>query len=143
MTLMRQARKGNTLTQEPALETSLEQQILAELKELRGRAETQSGQIRDMRTILMGSGEPTGETQYGRIPMLETDVKDLKRDVAKKASATDLAAVKADVETLKMARTSGLAHWNMARVLWALLAGSLIAVLGGAADAVISALLRH
>lgn len=37
------------------------------LQELRGVA----GQVRDLRTILMGSGEPGEETEYGRIKMLE------------------------------------------------------------------------
>lgn len=34
-------------------------------------------QVRDLRTVLMGHGGD-GETPYGRIPMVEADVKDLQ-----------------------------------------------------------------
>lgn len=137
MTLMRQARKGNTIQQEPAVEMSVGPELLLELRAV-------AGQVRDLRTVLMGSGEPTGETQYGRIPMLESDMKETQRDVATKASSAELQLLRVDVDALKSARVTGLAHWSIARVAWTLIAGLIIALAGGGFEAFIAwVLLRH
>lgn len=53
-------------------------QILAELIALRKEMSDElgglRGQVRDLRTVLLGDGE--GETKHGRIPMLEARVDD-------------------------------------------------------------------
>jgi hypothetical protein len=138
VTLQRGVRKGNFLVQEPAVAISLEQQILTEIQGLRGEVQGTRGQIRDMRTVLMGSGEPTGETQYGRIPMLESDMREVKAEVATKASKEELQAVRSDVETLNDARVTGTAQWSVAKVAWAFVAALIIALAGGSCEALIA-----
>jgi hypothetical protein len=75
VTLRRPPKIGNLLT--PSLETSVEQQMLAELRAAVEKIDGVAGQVRDMRNNLMGSGEPDRETSYGRLPMVEATVKAL------------------------------------------------------------------
>lgn len=51
----------------------LDQEILAQLGEVKW-------QIRDLRTVLMGSGD-AGETKHGRLPMVESAVESLQSRV--------------------------------------------------------------
>ena len=47
------------------------------MREVLDQLDEIKGQVRDLRTVLMGHGAD-GETPYGRIPMVEADVKDLQ-----------------------------------------------------------------
>lgn len=67
MTLQKRPRRGNLM--EPSIEVELEQQVLTEIRGV-------AGQVRDIKTILFGTGD-AGETEYGRIPMVEASVKAL------------------------------------------------------------------
>jgi hypothetical protein len=118
VTLQRPPRKGNLLA--PSLETSVELQILSEIQAIRseqqGLREGQEGargQIRDMRTILMGSGEPSGETQYGRIPMVEASVK----------------ALDDRVDVLESNQVKASAYFNSARIFGHIITGCVGAAL--------------
>lgn len=64
MTLQKRPRRGNLL--EPSLETTTELQVLTEIRGV-------AGQVRDIKTILFGTGD-AGETEYGRLPMVEKSV---------------------------------------------------------------------
>jgi hypothetical protein len=94
------------LQERPALEMNTEAQMQFQtLQELRGVA----GQVRDLRTILMGNGE-AGETQFGRIPMLE----------ARMSRAEE------HVKGLHESNVTARAYWNSARIV-----GHLLTALGG------------
>lgn len=51
------------------MDQALAQSILSELKELRSGTDAMKGQIRDLRTVLLGAVE--SETPFGRLPMAE------------------------------------------------------------------------
>jgi hypothetical protein len=83
-------------SQDQSQEVVLEKQILVELGALRG-------QVKDLRTVLMGSGED-GETKFGRLPMVENklDGHELR-----------LAALEAKTARLDLYRdgASGVGRW--------------------------------
>jgi hypothetical protein len=58
-------------------ETVLEQQILSLMQGLTSEVGGLRGQVRDLRTVLMGSGD-NGETAFGRLPMVEKQVAGLE-----------------------------------------------------------------
>ena len=93
---MKAPRKGNLVTPSPSVEVDVEQQILAELQGLKG-------QVRDLRTILMGDGDD-GETAYGRLPMVETKVA---------AHQSEIEALKKEMQTFQFLKTqaAGVGHW--------------------------------
>ncbi len=51
------------------MDLTIEQTILLKLHELQSSSDDLKGQVRDMRTIMMGDGK--GETPFGRLPMVE------------------------------------------------------------------------
>lgn len=110
---------------EPTLDISLEQQILAQLQGLREGQQGTQGQIRDIRTTLMGSGEPSGETQYGRIPMVETAVKGLE----------------GRVDILEDNQLKASAYWNSARWIAGVI-GTVCGTIGAGLIALIEHLVR-
>lgn len=66
--------------QEPTLEDTLEQQILQELQKVSRGQDSLKGQVRDLRMSLMGNGDE-GETEHGRLPIAESEIKEIKSDV--------------------------------------------------------------
>lgn len=106
MTLQRRPRRGNLLEPEtvPALE-----QILHELKSLSDQQSELKGQVRDLRTLLMGSGDGL-ETPDGRLVRMGDRITALERDM----------------DSLRNMKVAASAYWNAGRVL-----GHLVTGLGG------------
>jgi hypothetical protein len=115
------------MQQEVAPQVTVEQQLLTALEALQG-------QVRDLRTNLMGSGEPEHENEHGRLPRAETNIKQNARDVEwlkdSKADAIDLRELKMEVNSLKETRVSATAYLKSAQVVTGLVTG-LIGALGG------------
>lgn len=84
-------------------------EILAEVRGSREELVGLKGQMRDLRTVLMGAGDH-GETQFGRLPMVERQLAALEREVA----------------LLKEMRLTAHTYWSMAAV-----AGHLLTACGG------------
>lgn len=59
----------------------MEQKILAELEKVSAQQGDLKGQVRDLRMSLMGNGD-SGETEHGRLPIAESEIKSLREDVA-------------------------------------------------------------
>src|ERR1700744_3889752 len=119
MTLMRQARKANMMQQEPVVETSLGPELLTELRGV-------AGQVRDLRTMLFGVGEPNApETAQGRLSRQDARIEEAIRK--SETNERDITEIKG---RLNSERASSVAHWNFGKIIWALLAGLAIAMAG-------------
>jgi len=86
---------------EADLDLTVEQAILAELREVRTSSDQLKSQVRDLRTVLMGAAD--GDTQFGRLPMVEKGLKDLDARVA----VLELAHVRAGVYSSVFSKTGG------------------------------------
>lgn len=109
-------------------ETLLEQEILAQLKGLReGFADISRevaglrGQVRDMRSALMGEGEK-GESPFGRLPMVERKVE---------LHSGEIAQLKSDIQPLlaSLASARSLERWG-AGIIGSVIGGILMLVFG-------------
>lgn len=67
------------MKQEATLAMTVEQTILAELRELRESTDELKGQVRDLRTVMLGSQD--GDTAFGRLPMVEDRLSKLYEEV--------------------------------------------------------------
>ena len=90
---------------EPVQEPSLESTILGELQGLRG-------QVRDLRTVLMGTGGE-GETPHGRLPLVEAKVGDHETRI----------------KTLETAQIAVAAYWNSGKIVGHIITGLIGGVL--------------
>lgn len=68
-------------------EALLEQQILATLENVGKEVGGLRGQVRDLRTVLLGAGDG-GETAFGRLPMVENKVAAVEVRVGNLESST-------------------------------------------------------
>ena len=122
----------------PAVEMTLEQQILAELQGLRDDVAGARGQFRDLRVMLMGSGEEDVETQHGRLSIMDRRLD--KHETRIEANETGIAE-------LKSARSSNdastKAFWTMGRLIWAFVSAFAISSAGGVVSAFVGYLLRR
>jgi len=67
------------MKQEATLAMTVEQTILLELRELRESTDELKGQVRDLRTVMLGSQD--GDTAFGRLPMVEDRLSKLYEEV--------------------------------------------------------------
>lgn len=85
-------------------ETAMEQQILLLVQGLKSELSEFRGQMRDLRVVLMGTGED-GETAFGRLPMVE-----------KKQSEHEgrIATLESEIRPLKTSRENalGAGRWS-------------------------------
>lgn len=127
MALVRQPRKRNMLQQEPIVETSLGPQLLTELQGV-------AGQVRDLRTMLFGVGDPAApETAQGRLSRQDSRI-----DAVEKKAETnerDIGELKGRINN---AQVSAAAYWSFARVVWAFIAAFIVALVGGGFEALIT-----
>jgi hypothetical protein len=110
------------LTPAIQVEQSLELQILAELRELRRSSESTGGQLRDLKSMLVGTADGAVELPHGRLVRLE--------------SRTDKAEGR--IDNLERGDLRASAYWNAARVLGHIVTG----LLGGATLAIVQWLIH-
>lgn len=116
---------GISLRQEMVPELNLEQQILLQLEKLTQNQDELKGQVRDLQTGLMGRGDGQ-ETPYGRIPMMQSEVRRLSEKVAT-LEATDVTA-----------KAAYAAYWNSARIV-----GHVLTAVGGGLFVMIGQVAMH
>lgn len=82
---------------EANVELSLEQSLLLEIQRVRVAQEEMKGQVSDFRTVLLGSKD--GDTEFGRLPMVERATRRLESKVEALEEARLVAGVYGSVVT--------------------------------------------
>lgn len=125
MALMRPTPEAG-LHPELVQETVLEQQILNLVQGLKEELGGLRGQMRDLRTVLMGAGDD-GETAFGRLPMVEKKVD---------GHELRLTALESDIRPLITSRENaiGFGRWS---------AGIIGVIIGGLFTGLITMIISH